>query len=378
MSLPCLAHEPYPTIADFRAGWQWWLQAAPVTRHLFSHTRLQLVRSWHDHEVLSTSCHSTGSTGSIKHYRWGPCYDALYSWFLHDLVRAGSRLDRVAVLTLLGTRDDSLVRTDDTPWHPIVDRWIKVGLGRQPLTELGLLLAGHDVIIAPGHFEILDRYAGLAALLDRDCLILSTAEAITPYVYSAAAGYGIEVRDWMRCWDGGASFFTCPYGSAHLVELLAEVAVRDGQLISSDLFNLAQPFLDYHNGDRLRLTALGPCPCGLDAVRLEFVNRQDDLYMLSPTGATITYTKLSFLMARAAVDAGLSEDFDLLCFGYSRQRSLLELGYLRRDLLPRGTSDFERRAAAYGRQLGFAQVVVSAQVESAERKFKRFYDLDLL
>lgn len=76
--------------------------------------------------------------------------------------------------------------------------------------------------------------------------------------------YTYNVCDHMRCWDGGATFFTCQYDTYHLLDNLTMTTQgADNKMISSDYFNLSSPFVNYHNGDlcdikkRYKL-----CPCG--------------------------------------------------------------------------------------------------------------------
>lgn len=63
-------------------------------------------------------------------------------------------------------------------------------------------------------------------------------------------GNVVHYCDHMRCWDGGASFFTCKYGTYHLNDHLSWVSQdRDNKMISTDYFNFVSPFINYWNGD---------------------------------------------------------------------------------------------------------------------------------
>lgn len=70
--------------------------------------------------------------------------------------------------------------------------------------------------------------------------------------------------DHMRCWDGGASFFTCKYGTYHLNDNFAWVIEGpDNKMISTDYFNLASPFINYWNGDLCKIdNEYQKCNCG--------------------------------------------------------------------------------------------------------------------
>lgn len=70
--------------------------------------------------------------------------------------------------------------------------------------------------------------------------------------------------DHMRCWDGGASFFTCKNGTYHLNDNFAWVIEGpDNKMISTDYFNLASPFINYWNGDLCEIDSeYRKCSCG--------------------------------------------------------------------------------------------------------------------
>ncbi len=70
--------------------------------------------------------------------------------------------------------------------------------------------------------------------------------------------------DHMRCWDGGATFFTCEHGTYHLHEGLANIRQgKSNELISTCFTNVASPFVNYHNGDYCKLSSdYKLCSCG--------------------------------------------------------------------------------------------------------------------
>jgi len=70
--------------------------------------------------------------------------------------------------------------------------------------------------------------------------------------------------DHMKCWDGGASFFTCKNGTYHLNDNFAwTVEGPDHKMISTDYFNLASPFINYWNGDLCEISKeYHKCNCG--------------------------------------------------------------------------------------------------------------------
>jgi len=76
-------------------------------------------------------------------------------------------------------------------------------------------------------------------------------------------GYASAVCDHMRCWDGGAGFWTCRHGTYHLMDNLSWCEEIDGKLVSTDYFSLPCPFVRYWNGDFCRITdTYSRCECG--------------------------------------------------------------------------------------------------------------------
>jgi len=84
--------------------------------------------------------------------------------------------------------------------------------------------------------------------------------------------YFDDVCDHMRCWDGGATFYTCKHRNYHLMDNLAWVEEVDGKMICTDYFNLASPFVRYWNGDYCRISKeYQRCECGRLYREFEFM-----------------------------------------------------------------------------------------------------------
>lgn len=72
-----------------------------------------------------------------------------------------------------------------------------------------------------------------------------------------------SICDHMRCWDGGASFFECKYGTIHLMDNLAWCVEKEKKLVSTDYFSLPSPFVNFWNGDRCEIeNKYQKCKCG--------------------------------------------------------------------------------------------------------------------
>jgi hypothetical protein len=97
-------------------------------------------------------------------------------------------------------------------------------------------------------------------------LLSNTCERMLPEDHKNLTEEGIvrHVCDHMRCWDGGAGFFTCRYGIYHLMDNLSHTYQgENNMLISTDYFSFASPFVNYWNGDYVDIElAYKRCSCG--------------------------------------------------------------------------------------------------------------------
>jgi len=123
-----------------------------------------------------------------------------------------------------------------------------------------------DVIFAPGStINALCDAVRKSKRRDRLCsLVSNTNERLLPsdreFLLDGRAEW---VCDHMRCWDGGASFFTCRHGTYHLMDNLSWAEESEGRLVCTDYFNLASPFVRYWNGDYCSISnSYTRCVCG--------------------------------------------------------------------------------------------------------------------
>lgn len=69
--------------------------------------------------------------------------------------------------------------------------------------------------------------------------------------------------DHMRCWDGGATFYTCKHQTYHLMDGLSYCYSKNNRLRSIDFFSLPSPFVNYWNGDYAQISNdYQRCACG--------------------------------------------------------------------------------------------------------------------
>lgn len=139
-----------------------------------------------------------------------------------------------------------------------------------------------DVLLASGgFFELL-------------CTHLITNESSEyPFLYKLLSNTGDRVNedtldflvesgvanywsDHMRCWDGGAGFFTCKENRYHLMEDLSFVYSDENEkMMSIDFFSYPSPFLNYANGDYCFIEEKWEqCKCGRWYRPFKFLSRR--------------------------------------------------------------------------------------------------------
>lgn len=123
-----------------------------------------------------------------------------------------------------------------------------------------------DVIFAPGSsINSLCYYLKKNEKKFKMCSLLSNSnERLKPQdALFLLNGYVDNICDHMRCWDGGASFFTCVHKNYHLMDNLSWCYEVDQKLVSTDYFSLPSPFVNYWNGDFCRISnRYERCECG--------------------------------------------------------------------------------------------------------------------
>lgn len=140
-------------------------------------------------------------------------------------------------------------------------------------TEIDVLFSSGPCINSMCHhirkFGVKDRIAGLLSQTN-EMMLQEDAEFL--FVKNS---YFDNVCDHMRCWDGGASFFTCRFGNYHIMDNLSWCDDVEGRLVSTDYFNFASPFVRYWNGDICSIgKTFSRCECGRLFREFEFLENR--------------------------------------------------------------------------------------------------------
>lgn len=321
-----LGRNPKPSFQDFLNGHADFLHASHEEREEYARTRLELIARVGGDPGLCDYVHSsTGTTGTKKQHKLGPStFEIMRFW---------------RVLTLEGLEYDSVVDVSVHGGHVLA---IGQDAGRLDHVRMRInppaIEAGYSVSV----YLPLAKNSGLDAIIgnsskaviqvspyvlrelnanglpwkkyqDRIACVSNTRgpldhEAIEPLLKA-----GIHVRDNMRVYDGGASFYTCKYGSCHWCGILARTRIQDGWLVSDDLMNLCSPTINYRCGDQIEQEDVGVCRCGLRSVSLSFKSRSWKSFMIGQREVPYAYAWTQ--TALAADEAGCPIKLTGLCVG---------------------------------------------------------------
>lgn len=133
-----------------------------------------------------------------------------------------------------------------------------------------------DVILTSGQMvNSFVYYAKKLGFNKKLCRLLSTTctpVSVQDLEFLKENGLVDDWCDHMRCWDGGATFFTCRYGTYHLMDNISYCRSEDQRLISTDYFSLSAPFVNYWNGDYAEIAnEYKLCNCGRHYREFKFI-----------------------------------------------------------------------------------------------------------
>ena len=245
-------NEFYGLVQDYKN----WLAYDGEQKHEFIQRKLTGLCS----PTAGHDCTTSGTTGSAKRYKWGPDFFVhmqFYNWLFYD----GHVNTNLFCYWSLKEQRTLVYQAND---------FINVFVGEtHPHFEKiqnARLTCNAEVI-----YLIESKRPFLQALFDLEtCVFCFTGSPYLPCHKELFESLGMKCRNHMRCWDGGATFFTCAFGSNHWVDFSSVNKVEDGNLISTDLWNRAQPHIDYRNGDILEWKRGGLCECGMDIDHIDF------------------------------------------------------------------------------------------------------------
>lgn len=290
-----------------------WRELDEAQRAEYVERRWDFVAGYGGPVANSRRCWTNGSTGAPRDYDFGPDWEEVYgAW--NDCCFRGIHNRRLIHLKAVWA--DSMLFPGAA--GQAVDVWeFELADGMQTRCCINLDLAQNRdlttvvrqvaergfrpvICVVPGVITSLGERFDAKALARYNTVINTTGCSPLRAEMEVVRAAGMDYRDTMRCWDGGASFFTCEHGNRHWAGLWSKIEYDDQRcLLSSDLLNLRQKFLRYPNGDNVVCTPGAVCPCGLRHVELDFAER------VSPKVFLINGRPYSYERLRAAVIGGL-------------------------------------------------------------------------
>lgn len=234
----------------------------------------------------STQMATSGSTTGLpfSYLRWEPFFKFIEGTNHYDLVLNEFKIDESPNILYLFDNshkfEDFLLNLNknDLIKNHGIERNSKVYLANtlkyknneEELFEklLKYLNKNHiDVILTTGpYINSLCHYIKKFKYNNKICNLISNTNE---FLLSKDANFLLEnnytnnICDHMRCWDGGASFFTCFYKNYHLLDNLSWCEEKQNMLISTDYFSFPSPFFNYWNGDYCKIEEeYKKCKCG--------------------------------------------------------------------------------------------------------------------
>lgn len=261
-------------------------------------------------EYKAVALRSSGTRAAPKNYGWGPYFNEMYRFIL-DIATNHSTKRRIAMQ--LGRSDfladSSFTCQSDLSEDHFIDAMITFSIGKSKIdSSVKELLTGVDIIVDPNLLCLLNKHIGLMEYIE-NCRFFFTGSILTDEAKNLVAKH--RYFDWMRSWDGGATFYTCQFGNKHWLDFVADTyRTYDGKLFSTDLYNAHTIHRDYFNGDIVEVNSkIGRCACGLDYYDIEFQDRGRSLVAVSPNGQLYSYVVLRSILFKTKPDVVFDDVF---------------------------------------------------------------------
>lgn len=275
-----LHHTQSPTFDDFVEIFQEWPSLPSTAWQDFYRGRGSLVKSvagshFNEGRTITTSGHSTGA---IKSYRWGPAFQAALDfteWSRFDRFR----WDRKATVRLLPATSSLYSGVGPTLGMHIFN------ICTADLSNTATQMFNHFTdgktcwFLLPAYARaLIDHAPHVFDNLDPSKHVFeATGEPSSRQIRKFFKDRGLLYLDCMRSWMGGVTFITCPHGNQHFLDFMSEIKTEPAgefqELITTDVWNLAQPFINFPTGDIVDWTRRETCGCGYPIDDFEFQPR---------------------------------------------------------------------------------------------------------
>jgi len=297
-----------------------------------------------------TKLQTSGSTcGVRKKYLWGPFFEDHHKFFEWLKFRWFDYKSKYYLKLKWG--EEEKLRIDDLNVFKAINMPIKTE-GKELADKIG-----NEKIV----LEIIPTYTKYLMNIGFDfsvfnpesILIYSTGEKSTPEMIDYYRKFGLFYLDGMRCWTGGATFITCEYGNKHWIDMVSKSFFNNNdELISTDLFNLAQPFLSYPTGDIIESKRGIICSCGLPIDEINYIEKSVSLESIGIS--KISFQTLVNTVERSIFDFSGSMNPLLICtFGLHEASDSLVVFFETANPI----KDFEKAAKKFKDKVGLSKDV---------------------
>jgi len=316
--------EKFMTLDLYQKGYEAWKSCTDTEKNDFYQAKTDNLLTFGgvflDQGVLLKT--SGTSTGLIKKYYWGPNFGQAFNF--HDHLCFGDvKTNLIIEIYFTFTRqifsiDEGKKRSHYDSFvvycNPSHENFIKIEqfvkeksnnkqvLARILPTQCNISIMRNDIF-----FENFDP---------KKYIFQSTGETCCEKVKAYFKNLGLQLRDTMRVWNAGASFYTCKYGNLHWDDFTCQYhrdEMNPKKIICTDLFNLSQIFHRIPTGDEVQINKNGKCACGIEIHENKW---QDRFTMINLNGISYNWNELrnEFLRALTTVTEKSNDEWwdDLL------------------------------------------------------------------
>lgn len=267
-----------------------WPSMSVDERTAFKEERMNQVLQCTDNRG-TIECFTSGSSrGRPSRYLYGPFFNVHFK-FYNDIFYGPNR--RIVHLRLSSTGAKNYSGELIDAVHLNVVNNGKVRWASSQIDNV-------SIVVNPGVLYIMIKKFGIGFINEvfntKTCVLHCTYEVLRQDHVDVFNECGFhDVREHMRNWRGGSTFYTCRYSNKHMVDFASDMHSTD-PMICSDLWNSSQRHIYFDSGDRINHSrSTHRCECGyeIDNIVFEPVARTIEV-----AGCIVRYDLVSSLIEK--------------------------------------------------------------------------------
>jgi hypothetical protein len=302
--------EKLMTLELYQKGYEVWKSCTESEKYDFYQAKVDSLLAFggvflDQGTLLKTS---GSSTGLVKKYYWGPNFDQAFMF--HDHLCFGD-VDTNLILEIYFTFTKEVFSIDKgkerNKYQSFVVYCNPSNINYQKIEQFAKSkLEKKQVLIrilpTQCNISILRNDSFFENFNPKKYVFQSTGETCSQEVKYYFKNLGLQLRDTMKVWNAGASFYTCKFGSLHWDDFTCQYhhSNNSKKLVCTDLFNLSQVFHLMPTGDKVQINKIGTCECGLEIQENKW---EDKFSIIQLNGLTYNWNELrnEFLRALTTV-----------------------------------------------------------------------------